>query len=261
MLGKELKNLYPEKDSHKGEELFKINNFTLDSVFSNISFEVRKGEILGIFGLVGSGLQELANSLFGIYPEVKGDMFIKGRKTSVRKPSRMIKEGLFLIPADRRKEGLISDEPIFYNVSLSGLGKVSGLFDLVKRNKENKRVTELVRKLELRPGKIETMTSNLSGGNQQKVVFCKGLFTDSKIYIIAEPTVGVDVGAKYEIYKLIRELSKENAVIVLSSDCEEIYGICDKAICLFEGEKVLETDIENISLERMLLYGVTGVQG
>ncbi len=260
MLGKELKNLYPEKDSSKGEEILEIRNLSLDSAFKNISFKARKGEILGIFGLVGSGLEELANSLFGIYPDVEGEIFIKGKKTSIKKPSKMIKKGVFLIPADRRKEGLISDEPIFFNTSISGLNKVSGIFDLVRKRKESEKVTGLVTKLDLRPGNIETLVSNLSGGNQQKVVFCKGLFTDSQIYIIAEPTVGVDVGAKYEIYKLIRELSKDNAVVVLSSDCEEIYGVCDKALCLFEGENVLETDIEDISLERMLLYGVTGVQ-
>ncbi len=258
MLGKKLDKVYPARKRNPGKEVFSVKDLSLDGVFLDVNFSVRKGEILGIFGLVGSGAEELSKVLFGIIPKTSGAFKLNGREISIHSSSEAIKKGIFLIPGDRRQEGQISNEPVFFNVSLSNLKKISGLTGLIHRRTENLSVQKLVDQLKVVPRDIHQTVSSLSGGNQQKVVISKGLFSDAEVYIFAEPTVGVDVGSKTGIYSLIRELSEEKGIIIISSDCEEVYGMCDHTMVLYKGKVAMHTDVHECRLEEMLLCGVTG---
>ena len=258
MLGKKLDKVYPEKGQTPGQEIFSVTDLSLNGVFQGVNFSVRKGEIVGIFGLVGSGAEELSKVLFGVLPKTSGAFKLNGREIRVQSPTEAIKQGIFLIPGDRRQEGQISDEPVFFNVSLSNLKKISGLLGLIHRKSENLSVRQLVDQVKVAPRDIHQNVSSLSGGNQQKVVISKGLFSDAEVYIFAEPTVGVDVGSKTGIYNLIRELSAEKGIIIISSDCEEVYGMCDRTMVLYKGEVAMNRDAHECRLEEMLLCGVAG---
>ena len=258
MLGKKLDQIYPQKGKNPGKEIFSVRDLSLNGVFQDVNFSVRKGEIVGIFGLVGSGAEELSKVLFGVIPKTSGAFKLNSREIRVRSSTEAIDQGIFLIPGDRRQEGQISDEPVFFNVSLSNLKKISGLSSLIHRRTENLSVQKLVDQVKVVPRDIHQNVSALSGGNQQKVVISKGLFSDAEVYIFAEPTVGVDVGSKTGIYNLIRELSNEKGIIIISSDCEEVYGMCDQAMVLYKGAVAMHTDVHECRLEEMLLCGVTG---
>lgn len=258
MLGKKLTSVYPEKTSQPGEIFMSAQELGLKGKFKNISFKARKGEVLGVFGLVGSGIDELAKVLFGIFPKSEGVIEIKGQAVTFNSAGDAIGNGVLLVPGDRRQEGLVGDEPVSFNVSISNLDRISGVTGLIKAKKESSSVQSLVDILEVAPSDISIEVSLLSGGNQQKVVIGKTLFAEGDVYIFQEPTVGVDVGAKSGIYKLIRELSREKAVIVISSDCEEIFGNCDRVIVMYKGEPVMIKNMEDTQLAELLLYGVKG---
>ncbi len=258
MLGKTMTSIYPDKIFQPGETCLSVQKLGLNEKFKNISFKARKGEVLGVFGLVGSGIDELGKVLFGIFPKDEGVIEIKDRPVNMKSAADAIKNGILLVPGDRRQEGLIGDEPVRFNVSISNLDRISGKTGLIKSKKEASSVQSLVETLEVAPSDISIEVSLLSGGNQQKVVIAKTLFAEGDVYIFQEPTVGVDVGAKSGIYKLIRELSKEKAVIVISSDCEEIFGNCDRVIVMYKGEPVMAKNMEDTQLEELLLFGVKG---
>ncbi len=258
MLGKTMTSIYPDKTFQPGETCLSVQELGLNEKFKNISFKARKGEVLGVFGLVGSGIDELGKVLFGIFPKDEGVIEIKGRPVNMKSAADAIKNGILLVPGDRRQEGLIGDEPVRFNVSISNLNRISGKTGLIKAKEEASSVQSLVETLEVAPSDISIEVSLLSGGNQQKVVIAKTLFAEGDVYIFQEPTVGVDVGAKSGIYKLIRELSNDKAVIVISSDCEEIFGNCDRVIVMYKGEPVMAKNMEDTQLDELLLFGVKG---
>mgnify|MGYP001055088405 CR=1 FL=1 len=258
MLGEKLSQMYPQRDSTSEEEILRTENLSLVDHFENVNLSVHKGEILGIFGLVGSGFDELCKSLYGINTPESGHIFIKGKEVNQESVSDAEQNGIFLIPGDRRIEGQISEENICFNTTLSNLGKIATKLGLIKLRKERKDTNRMIDLLGISTPSATQKVALLSGGNQQKVVIGKGLYAKRDIYIFEEPTIGVDVGAKSGIYKLIRELSKEKAVIVASSDCEEIFSICDHAVVLHKGQVVLDKPINETRLDEMLLYGLTG---
>ncbi len=258
MLGEKLSEVYPEKGEAIEEEVFSVSGLSLEERFQDVNFTVRKGQILGVFGLVGSGVEELAKVLFGLFKSTQGKMSVRGQEIRLRSAREAIQHGMFLIPADRRREGLIAVEPMSFNISLANLKRIVNFLGLVRRRREKEGVYALIEQLTVIPPNVNVKVSFLSGGNQQKVVICKGLFTEADVYIFLEPTAGVDVGAKAGIYHLIRELSKRAAVILLSSDCEEVYGVCDHVMTLFKGEVTLDEDVSQVSMEEMLLCGVQG---
>ena len=147
---------------------------------------------------------------------------------------------------------------MYFNISLAKLEKIAGFLGLIRPRMERRRVTILIESLAVTPPNVNTRVSTLSGGNQQKIVVCKGLFTEAGVYIFLEPTAGVDVGAKAGIYRVIRELSQNAAVILISSDCEEVYGVSDHILTLFKGQVTMDTDAAKVSLQEMLLLGVQG---
>ncbi|UCF83451.1 MAG: sugar ABC transporter ATP-binding protein [Desulfobacteraceae bacterium] len=258
MLGEKMDHLYPVKTPSVGEEMLAVSGLSFEDRFQDISFSARIGQILGIFGLVGSGVEELAKVIFGLVPSTRGKLQIRGRDIQLRSPRDAIKNGIFLIPSDRRREGLIDVQPLAFNVSLASLRRVVNFFGFIRRKKEKKEVFELIEQLAITPADVNLKVSYLSGGNQQKVVISKGLFTEAQIYIFLEPTAGVDVGAKAGIYNLIRKLSDGAAVILISSDCEEISGMCDHVMAMFKGRVTLDEAVGRVTPEEILLCGVKG---
>jgi ribose transport system ATP-binding protein len=258
MLGEKLSHVFPDKEYTPGEVLLSVNDLSLDEKFTEISFDVRRGEILGIFGLVGSGFDELCKSIFGITRFTSGTITVGGQHINPKSASAAIKSGIFLVPGDRRVEGQILDESVAFNTTLANLKSISRMAGLISHGREKKDVERVVDTLKIKTPDINENVSLLSGGNQQKVVIGKGLYTDSKVYMFEEPTVGVDVGAKSGIYQQIRDLSRDKGVVVVSSDCEEVFGICDRAIVLYKGRIVLNKPINETKLDELLVYGLTG---
>jgi ABC-type sugar transport system ATPase subunit len=256
MLGEKMDQIYPAKGKVSGEEILSVNGLSLEGRFQDVSFAASKGEILGIFGLVGSGTEELAKVLFGLFPSTKGKIQIHGGEIRFRSAREAIQNGIFLIPGDRRVEGLIDVQPISFNISLASLKRIANFLGLVRRKQEKRETYALVEQLALTPPDVNLKVSFLSGGNQQKVVICKGLFAEAEIYIFFEPTAGVDVGTKTGIYSLIRELSKRAVVILISSDCEEVAGVCDRVMTMFKGKVTMDEDVDRVSPEEILLCGI-----
>ena len=256
MLGEKMDHIYPVKGNDFGEKILAVKGLSLEDRFQDVSFAARKGEILGIFGLVGSGAEELAKVIFGLFPSTTGKMQIRGNDIRLRSAREAIQNGIFFIPGDRRVEGLIDVQPVSFNISLASLRRIANFLGLVRPNQEKRDTYALVKQLALNPPDVNLKVSFLSGGNQQKVVICKGLFAKAEIYIFLEPTAGVDVGAKAGIYSLIRDLSQEAAVILISSDCEEIAGVCDRVMTMFKGKVTMDEVVDRVSVEEILLCGV-----
>lgn len=259
MLGEKLSKVYPDKSTDPGEVLCQIDKLCLNGKFNNINLTLRKGEIVGIYGLVGSGFDELCKTLFGVLRPDEGKFFINDEEIILRTPIDALENGIFLVPGDRRIEGQILNESVSFNVTLANLENVSSVFGLIRDAKENRDAKGIIERLNVKTNSAKTLVSKLSGGNQQKVVIGKGIYTNSDIYIFEEPTVGVDVGAKSSIYHLIRELSVDKAVVVASSDLEEVYGISDRVLVMYKGRVIIDKPVQQTNLEEMLISGLTGV--
>jgi ABC-type sugar transport system ATPase subunit len=258
MLGKKLEALYPPKTKiSDGEVIFEVKDLALNEKFHDVSFKVKRGEITGIFGLVGSSIDEISKVIFGAIAKSKGEIMVNNEVVDVSSPKKAIEHGIFLVPGDRRSEGQIGDQAIATNLTLSKLERITNTMALVNRRNENKHANKLVEKLQVATTGIDKKISLLSGGNQQKVVIGKGLFTEAKVYIFTEPTVGVDVGAKAGIYETMRELSKSAAVVVISSDCEEVLGTADRIMVVNQGRVTLDTCGENTNLNKMLVHAIS----
>lgn len=217
-----------------------------------VSFSVRHGEILGVAGLVGSGRTEAMRAIFGADPRAAGEIDINGAPVTIRQPKDAVRDGLGFLTEDRKSQGLLLDMPITLNSTITDLKKIShgGLLD---RAEEDSAVSELVRKLRVKTASIETPVRNLSGGNQQKVVLAKWLFRGSSTLVLDEPTRGVDVGARREIYQLLWMLAAEQkAIIMVSSDLPELIGMCHRIIVFSNGKLVGELPRSEFDQERIL---------
>lgn len=235
MLGRKLTTMFPEKSEGPfEEEAFRIENFNNENVH-DISFCVGKGEILGIVGLVGSKRTELARAIYGMDRLETGEIYIEGKQVKIRSPYEAIKNGIFLAPEDRKGEGVVAERSIKENVTYSDIDRFFS-FGMVKRRQETEYVNEIKEQIHIKAPSIETLCRQLSGGNQQKVVVAKALTAKPKVLIFDEPTQGIDVGAKAEIYTLIHQLALQGtAVIVISSETEEAIGIANRLLVMREG--------------------------
>lgn len=212
-----------------------------------ISFALYAGEIAGMAGLVGSGRTELAETIFGARPRLAGDILVDGQPVNVRDPAAAIAAGIFLVPEDRRVEGLVLEDSIKHNISLPSLGRVSTL-GLIRHGAETALARHLGERLNIRAPSVEQTVGLLSGGNQQKVVLAKWLTRPGRVILFDEPTRGVDVGAKKEIYGLMDELARAGmAVLMISSDLEEVLGVSDRVLVMHEGELAGEVPRERLS--------------
>ncbi len=263
MLGKALGDVYPAKkeaaalENQPGETVLKVEGLSFGESFKEVSFKACKGEILGIYGLVGSGIDELSKVLFGVLRPSEGTMVFKGEKLVLKDPGKALTRGIFLIPRDRRVEGLILERDVLFNLTLANLKKASGLGWFVKVRKTWQEGARLAGIVTLEPPNLATKAGNFSGGNQQKIVIAKGLYTEADLYIFVEPTTGVDIGARSTVYALIRELSKTSAVIVMSSDCDEVHGLADRVTALYKGKQVLAPTAE-VPRDQLLVAGIMG---
>ncbi|MHB8277795.1 MAG: sugar ABC transporter ATP-binding protein [Candidatus Humimicrobiaceae bacterium] len=263
MVGKSLKNLYPKIEAKISEEILSIKDFNKIGVFKDISFSVKKGEIVGIVGLVGSGRSELANSIFGVEKIYSGEVYVGKQKIVIKNPADAIKQGVCLIPEDKKSQGLFLDHSVNENINIASLDKVSK-FGFLSARAGKKRSREFVNLLSIQTPSIEQSVKYLSGGNQQKVVIGKWIATEPKVLVLNEPTKGVDVGAKTEVYKIVGELAEKGAgILIFSPEILEVCGVCDKIIIIFKGKIVaqLQRGItewdENIE-KKVLNYCISG---
>jgi ribose transport system ATP-binding protein len=237
MVGRDINSFYVHSTGSKTPGFFKVRNVTSSlHPGKNVSFDATRGEILGFAGLVGAGRSEMAKAISGLENSPQKEIVLDGRKLSISSPRDAIDNGIYLAPENRRTEGLIVEMTVRENISLPSLQHFSSL-GLVNRRQEREIAAQQVKSLNVKTPGIETRVLNLSGGNQQKVVLGKWLAMTPKVMILDEPTRGIDVGAKAEIYRLMRELAEGGAVILMiSSDMEEILNVSDRIAVMHEGE-------------------------
>lgn len=230
-------------------------------MIDNASFTLRKGEILGISGLMGSGRTELFTSIFGAYKGKKqGTVFLDGKEVIIESPADAIKHGIAYVSEDRKKYGLILEMDIIKNSTLVALKRVTN-WNMIDRALEVKYAEEITKKMKLKASNLELKVSQLSGGNQQKVVLSKWLLNNPKVLILDEPTRGIDVGAKYEIYKIINELANQGVGIVLiSSELPEVMGMSDRILVMSERRIVGEFSREDATQEKIMTCATGGRQ-
>ncbi|MCB1354861.1 MAG: sugar ABC transporter ATP-binding protein [Rhodobacteraceae bacterium] len=258
MLGETLGEVFPEKNAapSRGEAVLEVRGLARAGAFEDLTFTARRGEILGVFGLVGSGIDELSKVLFGAMPPDRGAMRLLGHEASFASPSEALARGIFLVPGDRRSEGLTLSRSSIFNMTLAKLDKASRRGGLMRRPDNLRAARRLAEEVTLQPPDIGAPVGRFSGGNQQKVVIAKGLYTEAELYIFVEPTVGVDIGARSRIYGLMRELSRKAAVIVMSTDCDEVFGLADRTIALYRGKRVPAP--EDMPRGDLLMAGILG---
>ncbi|RKY83315.1 D-xylose ABC transporter ATP-binding protein [candidate division KSB1 bacterium] len=258
MVGRELHEEFPEKRFKKGRKILSVKNVSRKGVVENISFDVYEGELLGLTGLVGSGRTELARIIFGADPKDEGEIFLNGKKVEITSPRKAISLGIALLTEDRKSQGLILDMSVKENVTIASLDSISRN-GFISSLKEKSSVNKFINDLKIKTPSIEQYVRNLSGGNQQKVILARWLFTKSKLLIFDEPTRGIDVGAKIEIYNLINRLIEEGiGIIFISSELPEILGMCDRILVMFEGKINGEFLHKEATQEKIMLAATGG---
>lgn len=261
---------YPKKDREidwaKQEKVLEVKNLTLPKsgggyLLNDVSFDLKKGEILGIYGLMGAGRTEVFECIMGLRPEHTGDIFLEGEKMDIKSISGQIEKGFALVPEDRQREGLVQTMDIGRNCSLSALTRYTkaGFVDF---NKENEKVEEEIRDIHIKVADKRLPILSLSGGNQQKVVIGKGILTEPKILLMDEPSRGIDIGAKTEVFDIINQYAEQGlSIIVISSELKEIIAIADRVVVLSNGIKTGELSGDEIQEEALVLASYKGHHG
>jgi rhamnose transport system ATP-binding protein len=240
MVGRTLDELYPKQDTVPGEIALAVHRLTREGVFTDISFDVRHGEIVGLAGLVGAGRSEVARAIFGIDRWDAGSVTVEGRKLPAASPTAAMSAGVALVPEDRRAQGLVMDMSIERNIGLAGLRTLSRA-GLMRAGAERSRAADWAIRMQVKFGRLTDLVNTLSGGNQQKVVLAKWLATKPKVLIVDEPTRGIDVGTKAEVHRLLSSLAADGmAVLMISSDLPEILGMADRVLVMHEGRLTAE---------------------
>ena len=257
MVGRKLEEQFPYRKAPLGKTILKVENLSYDEKVCNISFEAKSGEILGISGLMGSGRTEMAKTIFGEYKKSSGKITIDGEDVNINSPKDAIRHGICYLSEDRKNEGLILGMSVGSNMTLANLQKFENGAKRINKVEEGKVVQEYIKKLSIKTPSAEQLIKNLSGGNQQKVILAKWIMLAPKVLIIDEPTRGIDVGAKKEIYEVLNELkAMGKSIIMISSDMPEILGICDRVLVMHEGEISGELSREEASQEAIMKYAV-----
>lgn len=257
MVGRELTNVYPPRDNVPGEVIFEAKNLTsiLPNSFKDVSFKLRRGEIVGFGGLVGAQRTELMEAIFGIRHIKSGEMIYKGSPLKVKRPQDAIRHGIGLITEDRRGTGIFGILSIADNVSIASIEKYLDAGFVLNNKKVEKLVQENVAKLSIKTPSSKTLIQSLSGGNQQKVIISRWLANDPDILIMDEPTRGIDVGAKYEIYQIMIDLAKQGkAIVMISSEMPELIGMSDRILVMCNGRLTGEVSGEEATQERILHF-------
>lgn len=266
MVGRDLEQLFPERHGSPGQERLSVQSLGDQQKFRDVSFEIHAGEVVGLAGVLGSGCEEIVDALVGLRPVKEGAIVMAGKKKRPSSPAAALKQGIVLIPRDRRSDGLVLNLPVRDNINMATLSEVSP-GGIVSRKAVDKRAQEIVQQLDIRPADTARKARFLSGGNQQKTVLGRSLAAKAEVFILDEPTVGVDIGAKTEIYRLVSDLADEGrAVLVSSNDPAEILGLCDRVLVVVRGEIVSEHRAAELTrdelVERMtgsVMEGAAGV--
>jgi ribose transport system ATP-binding protein len=258
MVGREISSMYEHINKSTKNIVLRIKNLSKKGVVSNINFELKEGEILGFGGLVGAGRTELMKMIYGEFSFDTGEIELLGKKIKRTNPQKMVHSGLVYLPEDRKGEGIIANLGIKENITLATIGKYNYLIS-INNNLEQEATMKMVNRLSIKNTSISQRVGHLSGGNQQKVVLGKWLLSDTKVLILDEPTRGIDIGAKHEIYKLMNELCQQGvAIIMVSSEMSELIGMCDRIYVMCEGRitreligpNIQETDIMLAAAQR-----------
>ncbi|ADQ13650.1 sugar ABC transporter ATP-binding protein [Halanaerobium hydrogeniformans] len=258
MVGKEIENKFPKQKVSMGDEVLRVEALSSKNGIKNISFNVKAGEILGISGLVGSGRTEILRAIFGADKTEEGEIYVKGKKVNIKNPNDAVKYGIGLIPEDRKQQGLVLDLNVKDNITLSILKKLAntGVLDQKKMKEVSK---EYIEKLSIKTPNMNFKSKLLSGGNQQKVVLAKWLCAKSNVFLFDEPTRGIDVGAKVEVYELMIELAKNGAAIIMvSSEMPEILNMSDRILVMHEGKITGKFRAEDAKAENILNCAMGG---
>lgn len=260
MIGRELDEEFIKGESHvKDEVLLEADNYLAEDMLGPISFQLHAGEILGITGIIGAGKSELAMALFGASKRISGDLHMKGKKAALSSPREAKRHGVSFIPEDRKTQGLFLHHPVSDNITVVNIEKIMSKLSLLSKRKKKKVSTDIAKKLNIVPLDTGIIAQNLSGGNQQKVVIGKWIDTNPDIIVMDEPTRGIDVGAKTEIYNIIKKLAENGkGVIILSSEFKEIGSMCDRIIVLKKGKVAGELTSQDVSTEKMLSMALGG---
>ncbi|MDY2655698.1 MAG: sugar ABC transporter ATP-binding protein [Candidatus Limiplasma sp.] len=237
MVGREIKEKFPRVTCEKGKKIFDVKNLNAGRMVRNVSFSLYEGEIVGFAGLMGAGRTETTRAIFGIDPKQSGQIFLDGREIAIHSPMDAIRQGVVLAPEDRKKDGLCTKLSIRHNIALPNLDLLCNRLGVVSHSKENAMCDRAVKNLQIKTPSVDVDAANLSGGNQQKVVVGKWLARDSRVVIFDEPTRGIDVAAKVEIYHLMNQLKQQGiAVMFVSSELPEVLGIADRVIVMCDGQ-------------------------
>lgn len=252
MVGRELTEMFPKVECPIGDTILKIENLSAGKMFQNVSFELRRGEILGFAGLVGAGRTEIVETIFGIHKATGGKIYKDGREVIIHTPADAIRNKIALLTEDRRHSGIVGVLPVMDNLVLANLAKY-GL--PLKQGKIRDDASEYITKLSVKTPDMYTRIQNLSGGNQQKVLVARWLLTDPEILFVDEPTRGIDVGAKAEIHTLLTQLANEGkAIIMISSEMPEVLGMADRVLVMHDGKMTGIVDREEATQELIMKY-------
>jgi ribose transport system ATP-binding protein len=258
MIDRNIEDLFQKRPLALGEPVLEVRKLSHRNAFADVSFTIRRSEILGITGLIGSGAKEIVHSLFGLEPISKGQVLVNRREVRLSTPGQAVRSQIAYVPEHRREHGVALSFSVRENMTLASLREHSQA-GILNEKSERRKVAELISKLSLLAPNQDTPVRQLSGGNQQKVVLGKWLSRESALYILDEPTVGVDIGAKTEIYRIIGELASQGAaVLILSSDLLELLGLADRILVFFRGKVVRELDASTADSDT-LLSAVTAV--
>lgn len=259
MLGRSYEENFHKDYVEIGEKVFEVNNLTeKDDKIKNVSLYIREGEIVGIAGLVGAGKSELCKTIFGALKKKEGSIILKGRELIIKTPSDAVKENIALVPEERRKEGILVHESVEFNLSAACLDDFS-TYSFVNRNKVTRNAEKYIDKVGIVTPSTKQKTAFLSGGNQQKVVIGKWLSADCDVYIFDEPTKGVDVGAKQEIFKLINDIAFDrNCVLYTTCENSEILAITDRIYVMYDGKIMAELETKKTNDKEIMYYSVGG---
>jgi len=259
MVGRDLEDLYPKETVDVGETVLQVENLSYKQgrkqVLQNVSLHVQQGEIVGIAGLMGAGRTQVLESIFGVYPpqDVSGKITFNGQEIAMDSPQQSIARGIGLVAEDRKGQSLILGRPVVENTSLAALDHFMNWLTVIRRREEREAVLGVVKELNIKTPSIETLVANLSGGNQQKVVVGKFLLSDIKLFLLDEPTRGIDVGAKAEIYALVGQLAQHGtAFLLVSSELPELMAVCDRIYVLCDGRPTGEFTRDQFDQEAIM---------
>ena len=254
MVGREIKEKFPHVDCKVGKTVFEVRHLNAGRMVRDVSLSVREGEIVGIAGLMGAGRTETTRAIFGVDPKESGEILVDGKKVEIRRPIDAIKNGIVLAPEDRKKDGLCIKLPVRHNISLPNLDLISDKGGRILKGKEETMTDNAISSFSIKVASPEVNVENLSGGNQQKVVVAKWLSRESRVVIFDEPTRGIDVAAKVEIYNLMNQLKMSGiGVLFVSSEMHEIIGVSDRIIVMCDGRVTGELMREEATQEKILM--------